>query len=545
MPNDELKVRIGADLTELKSGLQDASNAVEKFSGKVDESAGDTKKLDKANKEFNDTMGQTLGALDQTVQKLTGVNTGFGKNYRAVKQAATGLGSFKTALIATGLGVAIVLLGALVEHWDDLENALSATYSQLQKNRQELEGLGSALIFLEKEIDLINARIKLDEGLGNNSKELLKIKKELLQEELLLNQKMGDRLRKQIGILEARVGELTIVQKLHNLVNATLNLPPVNFINFEALESLRKAKLALLDNEIGLTKIITAISKMNGAWKDNKKVVADARSGTKDAFNAEIKRLKDEQSALVTNSKEWENYADKIQDVINKLYVLKNGGASTRETPGSVQSDGGVGIVPLDSSLYDDFTDGLLNVYPIMDEELSKMQDRMLAFNDSMNELIGGSITDTFGRLGDAIGEALAAGGNVFESIGQSLIASLGKFLSDMGGLLIKYGTLAVAKGKLDLAILAGGPIAIGAGIAAIAIGVALKAAGAAIGSAATGGSSSSSSSSDNYGSRTSTISTSSGGGTYVFEIAGTKLVGVLKNTLDRNRALGGSLSID
>jgi hypothetical protein len=183
--------------------------------------------------------------------------------------------------------------------------------------------------------------------------------------------------------------------------------------------------------------------------------------------------------------------------------------------------------------------------------ELIAIQTILFEFNKEANSIILGSITSTFSNLGTAIGDALANGKNVFSAIGNSLLASLGSFLSDMGDLLIKYGALAVVKGKLDAAILAGGPVSIAAGVAAIAVGVALKAAGGAVGAKASGKGSSSGGGSISTGADYSSPSQSSGGGsssfgggTVVFEIAGTSLIGVLNNTLDKNKRLGGNLPI-
>ena len=192
----------------------------------------------------------------------------------------------------------------------------------------------------------------------------------------------------------------------------------------------------------------------------------------------------------------------------------------------------------------------------LFDEGSAQMLLKLQEFNESANNIIQGSISQTFSNIGSSIGEALASGGSVLSAIGSSIIQGLSNFLSDMGKKLIEYGTLAVIKGKLDLAILAGGPVAIGAGIAAIAVGVALSAAGAAIGQLSSSGSSGSSggskrdtgssnfSGSSGGGNFGASSGGTGGGGTVVFEIAGTKLVGVLSKTLDRNKSLGGSLSI-
>jgi len=184
--------------------------------------------------------------------------------------------------------------------------------------------------------------------------------------------------------------------------------------------------------------------------------------------------------------------------------------------------------------------------------EQARIEANLLAFNQSVNGIVNGSLASTLGQIGTSFGEALATGGNILSAVGNTILQGLSNFLGQMGDLLIKYGTLAVLKGKLDIAIAIGGPFAIAAGASAIAVGIALKAASAAFGSLASSGSSgssgasSASSAGSGYSAPTSRggFSNGSGGGTVVFEIAGQKLVGVLSNTLQRNRNLGGTLGI-
>ena len=186
------------------------------------------------------------------------------------------------------------------------------------------------------------------------------------------------------------------------------------------------------------------------------------------------------------------------------------------------------------------------------EEKKIEMKARLQQLNLDINALTQNSLASAFTSIGQNIGSALANGTSVIAAVGMGLLRSIGSFLSQLGAKLILYGVLAKKKGALDVAMAVGGPAAIVAGAAAIKVGILAVAAGAAVSAFASSGGSAGggggvSSNTDTFSpSGGGSFSSSSGGGmqNVVFEIQGTKLVGVLSNTLQRNRNLGGSLSL-
>ena len=182
------------------------------------------------------------------------------------------------------------------------------------------------------------------------------------------------------------------------------------------------------------------------------------------------------------------------------------------------------------------------------EEKKLEMIEKLKNLNAAANNIIQNSLVQTFSGIGRAIGDALVNGGNLAQGLGRALLGGIGGMLTQLGTLAIGVG-IGIKKIKLALATL-NPAVAIGAGVALVALGAAFSAGAAKIGNSggsSAGGGGGVSSNTDTFSpSGGSSFSSSSGGGmqNVVFEIQGTKLVGVLSNTLQRNRNLGGSLSL-
>ena len=191
----------------------------------------------------------------------------------------------------------------------------------------------------------------------------------------------------------------------------------------------------------------------------------------------------------------------------------------------------------------------------VVSSETVAMAQALYDFNENASAIIGGSIANTFGALGEGIGSALASGGNVLTAAGDALLAGLGSILVELGKMAIQTGVGILAV-KMSLKSL--NPyVAIAAGIGLVALGSMFssksKSLGGSMGSGGSAGGSSGGGRGDiqtgaSVSSPTSSVASggsfNSGGGTVVFEIAGQKLIGVLNNTLGANQRLGGSLAI-
>jgi hypothetical protein len=190
------------------------------------------------------------------------------------------------------------------------------------------------------------------------------------------------------------------------------------------------------------------------------------------------------------------------------------------------------------------------NATGIVKKELNEMDLATKEFIANFNNLLNQTIASGLGDLGTSIGEALATGTDVLKAVGNSLLNTFASFLSSLGDQIIALGLAAVLAGTVLKTV--GTISGIGAGLAAIAGGVIVKTLAGAINSNAKkgiggGGRASSSSGADaNNSSFTSSgfSSRGDGGGTVVFEIAGQKLIGVLNNTLNSNKRLGGTLGL-
>jgi len=157
---------------ELVAKTSGAVAGVNKVDEAVKKTSRATKKASKELSGMQQAGGAVLGKLDQ----LTG---GLASKFVAVGSAAKLSGkAMKTALISSGIGLAVVAIGLIVEHWDAISEALGFVNKDLER---QVELNAENLKLTTEQLSEIDLRIKLERKQGGNADDLIKKRKELIK----------------------------------------------------------------------------------------------------------------------------------------------------------------------------------------------------------------------------------------------------------------------------------------------------------------------------------------------------------------------------
>lgn len=320
-------------------------------------------------------------------------------------------------------------------------------------------------------------------------------------------------------IIKAVVSNIVSQFKLlGGVMSAVLTLNPKKLI--AAVKAYREA---VSDN---ISTVVKTVEKDFGELTES--IVDNVQTAIDNVMTGKKEHVKFEAS-----KESKENLKQDIATAVSGGVVegLKNGlsgRAATQSISGGLSSQGAQTSAPTPAET------GSLSFLAEVSEEAVRLYALMENLALDLNDLVMGSIANTFISLGDAIGQALSGGGNILQNIGKVILESMGRFLQDFGKLMIKYGVAALFFDTVKKSLFTGiGTPAAAAGL--IAAGAALSAVGGAIASGANQGISSGgsrgASTAPQSNIRTSTVGGGSGSDV-VFRISGRDLVSVI----DRNR---------
>lgn len=600
-----LEVGIGSDISDLQKGISQAEKELKKLEKKealnlkagldtseISKKVADAKKnLDSLKSSMNG-LGQAAGSTAKPIANASNTLTNFSRIAQDAPFGIIGIGNNLTATAEAfsslskqtgGAGGALQALGSSLLGGGGVLLAISLVTTALTVMSQKGITVGDVFDKLsgnfnqfKKDLSEVNK-----EAAKNSAEEVQRVKTlaDIAKDETLTRQKRLVAVQKLQEEYPAYFGNLTKEQILNGNVGTAIK-DVVEAIKEKARAQALTGKLTdLAAKEFELRdKEAQKIAELNDATKNFNKLKAEAKksgsffdevawakaAGEMGAANMELKSIKSELKGILEETDKWA----KASTVAAKKSVLLD---LKVETPKKAKKPKKVKEVRekfknQDLIMAEELAaaqslirpEEILNVTSTtkaIADGLTKLRIESMAliteFNNSLATMFEQSIGGAFGGIGEAIGTALLNGSNVLESVGASLVSSMGSILSAIGDKLIALGAASLLASTVFSSF--GTALGVGAALAAIAGGVALKAGGSIFSGISKGMTSgndgkTSVSAGNSVSSPTSSVSGgssfNSGSQTVVFEISGQSLVGVLSNTLNKNTKLGGAPAI-
>ncbi len=281
-----------------------------------------TRSIDK----YKDKQGELSDALVVSglrIRDLDILTGGYGSQLKAVsliigtavKSASAFVGSLnaiKVALISTGIGALVVALGLVVAYWDEIVDFIV----QAEKAQQNyIKSLELTKDLNESQLSLLDKQIKLAEENNESTEELVLKKKELLIEQIQINNKLLASLELELEQEKSVGHQLTFWQKMQAPIAKILQMfgsdtmgknliQEIDLERAQRLSELEEKILALKGDTIDFESILVRLSRDK---TDNKREEYDIEKDLAKLTLENQKRLLQERIAISNEIETAEN----------------------------------------------------------------------------------------------------------------------------------------------------------------------------------------------------------------------------------------------
>ena len=247
------KIVIELDVNTLKGKKQ--IDDLSKSFNKLESSLTDVKESSDKTKESIDEVASNGGAIAILDQLTGGLATQFKNVYESTRLFNGSLKGTKTALIATGIGAFVVILGTIVAYWDEISDFIEGTTRKLETQQ---ENLTKQLETQTVQLDLLKQQLAIEELKNGESPKLTAEYRKQLLIQREQNIALLENLQTQLELEKSKNKEITFWEKTKILATGQFGLA------LQA-EAIAKAASRTSERSIELTNKINEAKKRTGA----------------------------------------------------------------------------------------------------------------------------------------------------------------------------------------------------------------------------------------------------------------------------------------
>ena len=256
---------------------------------------------------------QSLMAITQAIPAIDDGVKAFKRLGLAIKGATVGMSSLKKALISTGIGAAVVAVGALVANFDKLKAAITGTNDELEKEKKlQMDA------HLKKVNDELSKRLSLEEQIrkagGQDdvtiAEERVKsIEKEIKKKEALIEANRREQAQAYMAYNNA-IQQGKSQSYINELKEKWLNVSKKEDVYLKEIESIRNGQLKTAKEELEIEKKLQAARDIKAKQDEAAKAAEEA---AKTAAENRNKRIEDEKKAVEELRKKYGELAEDIK----------------------------------------------------------------------------------------------------------------------------------------------------------------------------------------------------------------------------------------